>query len=160
MFEIGDKVFSPQHGAGVVENIERKRFLDAEENYYIFKFPRELKVMIPKGSEQNVGLREIISKNQARKVLTHLSQGRTRAPQDWSRRFKKNREKMRTGDVFDLAEVVKSLTLREKRSGLSAAEKRMLDQAKEILFSELVYALDVTALEVDARFEKIVNSLS
>lgn len=143
MFNIGDKVVYPHHGAGIIERIEEKHVLSETKTYYIVRLSQgQLTVMVPSESVSDVGLRSIISPDQAENVLAVLSDDQTKMPKDWNRRFKKNREKIKSGDVFEVAEVVRNLTIRDLEVGLSTGEKRMLSRARQILISELVFALD------------------
>ncbi len=143
MFKIGDKVVYPHHGAGVIEGIEEKQVLDEKQQYYIVRLSQgQLTVMVPANSIPGIGLRSIISPLQAENVLATLGDDQSKMPKDWNRRFKRNREKIKSGDALEVAEVVRNLTIRDAEVGLSTGEKRMLNRARQILVSELVFALD------------------
>jgi CarD family transcriptional regulator len=143
VFNIGDKVVYPHHGAGIIERIEEKQVVDETRTYYIVRLSQgQLTVMVPSEAISDVGLRRVISTNEAERVLAVLSDDETKMPKDWNRRFKNNREKIKSGDVFEVAEVVRNLTLRDHELGLSTGEKRMLNRARQILVSELVFALN------------------
>ena len=143
MFKIGDKVVYPHHGAGVIENIDEKKVLAEKQTYYIVRLSQgQLTVMVPAQAIPGVGLRNIISSNEAEDVLAILGDEQSKMHKDWNRRFKDNREKIKSGDALEVAEVVRNLTIRDAEVGLSTGEKRMLSRARQILVSELVFALD------------------
>jgi len=150
VFKIGDKVVYPHHGAGVIEGIEDKKVLEEKQTYYIVRLSQgQLTVMVPTGSIPEVGLRNVISQTEAESVLAVLADDQTKMPQDWNHRFKKNREKIKSGDALEVAEVVRNLTIRDAEIGLSTGEKRMLNRARQILVSELVFALDKEEMDID-----------
>ncbi len=156
MFRIGDKVVYPHHGAGIIEGVETKQVLDEAQKYYVVRLSQgQLTVMVPAESVSGVGLRSIISPEEAESVLTVLSDDQTKMPKDWNRRFKKNREKIKSGDVFEVAEVVRNLTIRDLQLGLSTGEKRMLNRARQV--SELVFALDTDEDYVNKMVDDILH---
>ena len=158
MFNVGDKVVYPHHGAGVIERIEEKQVLGEMKTYFIVRLSQgQLTVMVPADSLGGVGLRRIISLEEAENVLAVLSDDQTKMPTDWNRRFKKNREKIKSGDVFEVAEVVRNLTLRDIDVGLSTGEKRMLGRARQILESELVFALERDEDHVKDMVDELFN---
>ncbi len=141
MFNIGDKVVYPMHGAGIIEAIEEKEILGERKSYYIMRLPMgDMKVMIPTASVDEVGLRQVIGENDVEKVFDILRSDKTRMSPNWNRRYRANLEKIKTGDIFEVAEVVRNLVLREREKGLSTGERKMLDSARQILLSELVLA--------------------
>lgn len=159
MFEIGDRVVYPHHGAGIISGVEEKELLGEKKKYYILQLSLgQLKVMVPADNTSELGVRGVISSREARQVLAVLAGSRTRMPKDWNRRFKKNAEKIKTNDVYEVAEVVRNLTLRDLEVGLSTGEKRMLNRARQILVSELIFALDLceekTTEKIDAIFAR------
>ncbi|NMB11143.1 MAG: CarD family transcriptional regulator [Firmicutes bacterium] len=150
MFNIGDKVVYPMHGAGVIEAIEEKEVLGQKQKYYIMKLPiGEMKVMVPMENVEEVGLREIIDRDGVPKVLEVLKGKKSKMSSNWNRRYRANMEKIRTGDIFEVAEVVRNLAIRDAEKGLSTGEKKMLDNAKQILISELVLAQDATEEQIE-----------
>lgn len=155
MFKRGDKIVYPHHGAGVVEKVEAKKVSRMEELYYVLRFPQGLKVMVPADTEEEMGLREVIGEEVAEEVLAYLAGRKGRMPRDWNRRFKKNKEKIKSGNIFEVAEVVKNLSIRDNEVGLSSAEKRMLMRAKEILLSELMFVLGRSEEELTSQLDKI-----
>ncbi len=141
MFNVGDKVVYPMHGAGVIEAIEEKEILGAIKKYYIMKMPiGEMKVMIPLDNVQEIGLREIIDEEGVNQVFHILRQHHAAITSNWNRRYRMNMEKIKSGNIFEVAEVVRNLMVREREKGLSTGERKMLESARQILISELVLA--------------------
>lgn len=147
MFKIGDKVVYPMHGAGVIEAIEEKEVLGERRQYYILRLPvGDMKVMIPISSGAGVGLRGVIDQEGVERVLDILHEQSSAMSPNWNRRYRDNLEKIKSGNIFEVAEVVRNLIKREKEKGLSSGERKMLENARQILVSELVL---VTELEED-----------
>ena len=141
MFDVGDKVVYPHHGAGTVEKKEVKVVLGEEREYLTIRIlHNEMTVNVPVDNCEKVGLRGVIDLEMVEVVQKVLLGGSTEMPKNWNRRFKHNRDKMKTGDIFELAEVVRNLSLRDHEKGLSTGEKQMFVKAKKILVSELMYA--------------------
>lgn len=154
MYDIGDKIVYPMHGAGVIESIEEKEILGEKKSYYIMRMPiGEMKVMIPISSANSVGIRNVIDKSIADRVFRALEESPVEQSSNWNKRYRENMIKIKSGNVFDVAEVVKHLMLRERRKGLSTGERKMLNSAKQILISELVLAENMKPTEV----EKLIN---
>lgn len=147
MFKIGDKVVYPMHGAGVIEAIEEEEVLGEKKDYYVLRLPvGNMKVMIPIANGEGIGLRQVIDKQDVSKVLKLLKSSGSAMPTNWNHRYRANLEKIKSGNIYAVAEVVRNLARREREKGLSSGEKRMLENAKQILISELVLA---TELEED-----------
>lgn len=141
MFNVGDKVVYPMHGAGIIEAIEEREILGERQRYYIMRLPiGDMKVMIPTNNVEGVGLREVINRDEVEKVLEVLKAQRSKMSTNWNRRYRANLEKIKSGDIYEVAEVVRNLTLRDKEKGLSTGERKMLENARQILISELVLA--------------------
>ena len=141
MFDVGDKVVYPHHGAGMVVKKEKREVLGQTREYLTIKIlHNDMTVNVPVESAEQVGLRTVIDEDLVNTVVKALTGGSTEMPKNWNRRFKHNRDKMKTGDIFELAEVVKNLSLRDHEKGLSTGEKQMFVKAKKILASELMYA--------------------
>jgi CarD family transcriptional regulator len=141
MFSIGDRVVYPMHGAGTIEGIEEKEVLGKKHRYYVLRLPiGDMKVMIPVDNTEEIGLREVISSEDVDKVLSVLKEECTEMSSNWNRRYRSNLEKIKSGDIFEVAGVVRNLSGREKEKGLSTGERKMLDSAREILISELILA--------------------
>ncbi|HKG37086.1 MAG TPA: CarD family transcriptional regulator [Solirubrobacterales bacterium] len=142
-FEEGDKVVYPHHGAGLVMKKETRELMGTEREYLTIKIlHNELTVMVPCENAGTAGLRRVCDEVQIKKVVAVLTDEVSDMPKNWNRRFKYNREKIKTGDIFELAEVVRNLAIREMEKGLSTGEKQMYTRAKKILASEFMYALD------------------
>jgi len=157
-FDVGDKVVYPMHGAGVIEAIEKKDVLGREESYYIMRMPiGELRVMIPLKSGDELGLREVIGAEDVAKVFEVLQSEITSMSQNWNRRFRANMEKIKTGDIYEVAGVVRNLAARDRERGLSTGERKMLENARQILISELVLAQGMTEEEVEAQLSELLD---
>lgn len=158
MFKIGDKVVYPMHGAGTIVAIEEKEVLEEKKKYYIMQLPiGEMKVMIPMDKVEEIGLREIINDQQVEEVYSLLRDDQDQMSRNWNRRYRANMEKLRTGDVYEVSEVVRNLTIREKMKGLSTGEKKMLNSARQILVSELVLAEEKDEVEVEITIDDIFS---
>lgn len=143
MYNLGDKVVYPMHGAGKIESVEEKEVLGELKKYYILKMPiGEIKLMIPVDNVNNMGLRNIIDKDEVKDVLAVLEQSAEENTSNWNKRYRENMEKMRTGDIFELAHVVRDLSYRDREKGLSTGEKKMLANAKQMLISEVALSID------------------
>jgi CarD family transcriptional regulator len=141
LFKVGDKVVYPHHGAGTVVKREKREVLGEKREYLTIKIlHNDMTVNVPSDNAEAVGLRQVIDEEMVKKVTKALTGGGTAMPKNWNRRFKHNRDKMKTGDIFELAEVVRNLSLRDHEKGLSTGEKQMFVKAKKILASELMYA--------------------
>jgi CarD family transcriptional regulator len=158
MFNVGDRIVYPMHGAGVIMGIEEKDLSGDPEPYYIIKLTSgEMKVMIPVSNGELVGLREVINQDEVNKVLEVLKEKDWKMSQNWNRRYRANLEKIRTGCIFNVAEVVSALALRDKEKGLSTGEKKMLENAKQILCSELALAQNIDEHRVEEMIEGFLN---
>ena len=155
MFNIGDKVVYPMHGAGVIESIEDKEILGQKQKYYIMKMPvGDVQVMVPTDSAEKVGLREVIQCEDADRVLNVLSSEQTAMNANWNKRYRENMDRIKNGKILEVAEVVKNLAHKSSDKGLSAGEKKLYNNAKQILISELVLANQGTKAEVEALIDE------
>ncbi|MCL0068038.1 CarD family transcriptional regulator [Peptococcaceae bacterium] len=144
MFKVGDKVTYPMHGAGIIEAIEEREILGEKREYYVLRLPiSDMKVMIPVNKTNNIGLREVIDEDGIKRVIGILSGDTTNMSTNWNRRYRANMEKIKSGDIFEVAEVVRNLIKREMERGLSSGERKMLENARQILISELVLAAEI-----------------
>ena len=144
MYKVGDKVVYPHHGAGTVVKKEKREVLGEKREYLTIKIlHNDMTVNVPSENADAVGLRKVIGEDMVKVVVKALTGGGTQMPKNWNRRFKHNRDKMKTGDILELAEVVRNLSLRDSEKGLSTGEKQMFVKAKKILASELMYAKDM-----------------
>ena len=157
MFNVGDKIVYPMHGAGTIDAIEEKNILGEKQNYYIIKMPGEVKVMVPTDKAEEVGVRNIIDKEEAAKVMSVLGENETVMSQNWNKRYRDNMDKMKSGDIYEVADVVRNLSFKQKEKGLSTGEKKMLNNAKQILVSELVLAEHASQEEVEKLVENKIN---
>src|SRR3954447_1528683 len=141
LYNVGDKVVYPDHGAGTVVKREEREVLGEKREYLTIQIlHNDMTVQVPADNAEKVGLRTVIDEADGKLVLTYLTNGGTDMPKNCNRRFKHNRDKMKTGHIFELAEVVRNLSLRDDEKGLSTGEKQMFVKAKKILASELMYA--------------------
>jgi CarD family transcriptional regulator len=158
VFRKGDKVIYPHHGAAVIESVTERVFLGEKRKYFVLRLAYgDLTLMVPVESTEEVGLREVVSKREVKKVLDVLREDESRMPSNWSRRYKTNIEKIRSGDVYQVAEVVRNLAIRENEKGLSAGEKRLLAKARQILVSELVFAVGVVEEKAESMVDKVLE---
>jgi len=156
-YEIGDHVVYPHHGAGVVLMKETKDLLGEKRDYLTIKIlHNDMTVMVPCENASRAGLRRVIGEEAVKKVLSVLRDDVSQMPKNWNRRFKHNREKIKTGDVYELAEVVRNLAIRETEKGLSTGEKQMYTRAKKILASELMYALDMDEEGAESHLDELI----
>jgi CarD family transcriptional regulator len=160
-FEIGDNVVYPHHGAGQVLRKEVKDILGEKREYLTIKIlHNDMTVMVPTENAALAGLRRVIDEETVKKVLAVLQDECSEMPKNWNRRFKHNRDKIKTGDIYELAEVVRNLAIREAEKGLSTGEKQMFTRAKKILASELMYALEMDEEEVEAHLYELLADSS
>lgn len=157
MFNVGDKIVYPMHGAGTIDAIEEKDILGEKQNYYIIKMPGEVKVMVPISKASDIGVRSVIDKAEAGKVLEVLEANETEMSNNWNKRYKENMEKIKSGSIYEVADVVRNLSYKQKEKGLSTGEKKMLNNAKQILVSELVLAEHASENEVENLVENKIN---
>ena len=156
-FEVGDNVVYPHHGAGRVLKKEQKKMFGEEREYLTIKIlHNDMTVMVPCCNAGIAGLRRVIDEETVTKVLAVLQDELSEMPKNWNRRFKHNRDKIKTGDIYELAEVVRNLAIREFDKGLSTGEKQMFTRAKKILASELMYALDKDEDEAEAHLDHLL----
>ena len=158
MYNVGDKVVYPLHGAGVIDSIEEKEILGEKQSYYILKMPGEVKVMVPISTAEQHGIRNIIDKSEAEKVFNVLEQDETEMEKNWNKRYRDNMEKMKSGNIYEIADVVRNLSFKQKEKGLSTGEKKMLHNAKQILVSELVLAEHASQDEVEELVDNKINT--
>ena len=157
MYNVGDEVVYPMHGAGRIVAIEEREVMEEKQSYYILEMPGEVKVMIPTATAEEHGIRSVINKEEAGKVLQVLEANETEMSNSWNKRYKENMDKMKTGDIYEVADVVRNLSYKQKEKGLSTGEKKMLNNAKQILVSELVLAEHASESEVQNLVENKIN---
>jgi CarD family transcriptional regulator len=156
-FELGDHVVYPHHGAGKVLKKEEMEILGERREYLTIKIlHNDMTVSVPTENAALAGLRRVIDEETVKKVLDVLRDEVSEMPKNWNRRFKHNRDKIKTGDIYELAEVVRNLSLRESEKGLSTGEKQMFTRTKKILASELMYALDKDEEEAENYLDELL----
>lgn len=160
MFNIGDKVVYPMHGAGIIEGIEEKEILGEKRKYYIMQMPiGDMKVMIPVDNVEEIGIREIIDREDLERVIDILKGDSTKMSQNWNRRYRANMEKIKSGDIFEIASVVRNLMLRDAEKSLSTGERKMLNSAKQMLISEIVLVSDFNQEEAERIIDESIKSV-
>ncbi len=158
MYKIGDSVVYPMHGAGIIEDIEVKEVLGKEQSYYVVRMPiGDMKVMVPMDNAAGVGMRDVIKKAEAEKVLKTFRIVENDVIQNWNKRFRENMVRIKSGDIFEVAAVVKSLMLRDREKGLSTGERKMLSNAKQILISEIVVATGNDHQSIENRLIEMID---
>ena len=141
MFEKGDKIVYPMYGAGVVELIESDIVDGVEQQHYIIRIPNgNLKIKVGVSKAEKIGLRPVSSDEEVSEAIKKAALSNTKMQSNWSLRYKENLEKIKTGGIYEVAEVARSLCLRERERGLSGAEKKMLNNARQIVLSEVVFS--------------------
>jgi CarD family transcriptional regulator len=158
VFRKGDTVVHPEHGAAVIEELRDREFLGEKRRYLVLRVAYgDLTLMVPVDSTQEVGLRQVVSKNEVKKVLKVLTEDESSMAANWSRRFKNNMEKLHSGDPYQVAEVLRNLAIRDREKGLSAGEKRMIQKARQILISELSYATGKTEEDAEIMIDDVLD---
>jgi CarD family transcriptional regulator len=157
-FQVGDKVIYPNHGLGVVDSIETKTILGTTCGFYHLRMvASDTTVLVPVNNVDGVGLRRAIADEEVERLFTLLADGKIDSSQNWKGRFKDNSDRMRTGSIYDVVEVLKSLTFLSKSKTLSFREKRMLDRAKFLVISEISEVMRQTALSIEERVERALD---
>lgn len=152
MFHIGDKVVHPMHGAGVIDGIVTEKIGTAVQDYYVFKMPvGGLVLKIPVATSQIIGLRNIVSLEEASELIDAIGSMEVDMTSNWNHRYRENMERLKSGDLYAVARVIKGLTYRDNERGLSNGERKMLHTAKQILVSELVLSLEQESRQVESR---------
>ena len=157
-YQIGDKITHPLHGAGVVDSIETQKIDGVEREYYVLRLPTsEMKVKIPMATSDVIGVRPIIDAEEAERIMDSISGIEVNMTQNWNKRYRENMIKIKSGDLMEVAEVVKGLFLRDRDRGLSTGERKMLHSAKQILISEIVLSMNGNYEEIEARLENAMG---
>jgi len=158
MFNIGDKVVYPMHGAGIIEGIEEKEILGEKRKYFIMRMPiGDMKVMVPVDNVEDVGVREIINNEDLERVISILKGSKSSMPQNWNRRYRINMDRIKSGDIYEIAAVVRNLLMLDNEKGLSTGERKMLSSAKQMLLSEMVL---VSELDIEKIEEIVIEAIS
>lgn len=155
MFQVGDQIVHPMHGAGVIDGIEEKKVNGVKRSYYVLKLPvGGMMVMIPTENSDEIGVRPVIDKDQGDRIIDALGSIQVEMEQNWSRRYRENMSRMKSGDLLEVAWVVKGLMLRDGAKGLSTGERKMLHSAKQILISELALSQSSSYEEIEERINR------
>lgn len=157
MFSVGDQVVHPMHGAGVIDGIIREKVAGVTQDYYVFKMHvGGLLLKIPIANSQAVGLRSVIPRAEAERLLSALPSLEVEQCGNWNKRYRDNLVRMKSGDLYEVARVIKCLMTRGSRRGLSTGERKMLHTARQILLSELVLAEQTQYEEMEARVDRAI----
>jgi CarD family transcriptional regulator len=158
MFKIGDRIAYPVHGAGVIEAIEERNILGEDRRYYVMRMPlNDMKVMIPLENVDEIGVRHIISYEELSRVFAVLSADVTKMPQNWNRRYRANMDRIKSGDIYEVAEVVRNLVLRDREKSLSTGERKILNNARQILLSEIILVGDLKESEAIDMIDGVIK---
>ena len=157
MFTKGDKIVYPMHGAGIIEEIEEKKILGEIRKYYILNVPcGEMKIMIPVDSSKEIGIRAIVSDEELAQAIDILREKSSEMSANWNRRYRENMEKLKTGDVLEVAEVIRNLMRTDREKKLSTGEKKMLTNARQILSSEIILIKGIDMKEANSIIDRAV----
>ena len=157
-FQIGDKVVHPMYGAGVLESVVQKKVDGVVREYYIMKLPkRSMVVMIPTEGSEEIGVRPIMNQDQAGQLLAAIPGIQVEMTTNWNHRYRENLERLKSGDLLEVARVIKGLTMRESKRGLSTGERKMLLAARQILISELVLSQSLSYEDVERRINTALS---
>ena len=158
MFSIGDLVVHPMHGAGVIDDIVRERVAGTTKEYYVFKMPMGgLILKIPTENSQAIGIRKVISKAEADELLEEIPAIAVEHNANWNKRYQENLLRLKSGDLREVAQVIKGLMRRDTLRGLSTGERKMLHSAKQIMISELVLVLDADYKSVEGQLDRVMS---
>lgn len=158
MFNIGDKIVYPMHGAGIIVAEEEKEILGEKRKYYIMKMPMsDMKVMIPIDSVEEIGIRPVVGDEEIANVMAVLSDDETAMSQNWNRRYRANMDKIKSGDIYEIAGVVRNLVIRDREKGLSTGERKMLNNSKQMLVSEMVLSKEMDNEEAENLIEETIK---
>lgn len=159
LLQIGDTIVYPMHGAGVIAGVEKHEVLGEDKSYYVLQMPLgNMKVMIPTDNVENMGIRDVIDEEQLAEVKEILAETPEKTTGSWNKRYQAHLARMKSGDICDVAAVARNLVLQDRIKKISSGERRLLDLAKQILVSELVYACSKTPQEVETWMYDILDT--
>ena len=159
MFRIGDKIVHPMYGAGILESVVQRKVGGVVRDYYIMKLPeRSMVVMIPTENSEEIGVRPVIDREQADRILASIPNIQVEMTSNWNHRYRENLERLKSGDLLEVAKVAKGLMLRDARRGLSTGERKMLHSARQILISEIGLAQSISYQEAEDRMDRALHS--
>ena len=151
-FRVGDRIAHPMHGAGVIDSVVKRKINGTERDYYVLKLPAgDMLVMIPVDTSAEIGVRPIVDADEAEKILGSIPGLEIEMTQNWNKRYRENMLKIKSGNLLEVAAVVKGLMQRDNERGLSTGERKMLHSAKQILISEIVLSESASYEEVEER---------
>ena len=157
MYHVGDKIVYPMQGAGTIERIEKRKILGVVREYYILNVPcGAMGIMLPVDNCESIGIRPVVSREKLRHVMRVLGQESSKMPGNWNKRHRQNMDKLKTGDIDIVAEIVRNLTRMDRDRKLSAGEKKMLTNARRILLSEFMLVEEIEEEETMMRIEKAI----
>jgi CarD family transcriptional regulator len=158
MYNLGDKIVYPMHGAGIIEAIEEKEVLGEKKKYYVIAMPcGDMKLMVPVDNAESIGVRDIIDNQEVENVYRVLEQDSKITEMNWNKRYRSNMDRMKSGDIYEIARIVRNLSFRDSLKGLSTGEKKMLNNAKQILVSELILADGSTPDYMNKKIEGLMD---
>ncbi|WP_105301278.1 CarD family transcriptional regulator [Anaerococcus marasmi] len=158
MFKIGDKIVYPMHGAGTIDSIEKKEFLGEVKDYFILKMPiGDMDISIPTNKINEMNIRDVITKEEGDEVLKILDDDPSDMSNNWTVRYRQNQEILKTGDIFEIAKMVRNLAILDNDKGLSTTEKKLLNRSRRILASELVMAGSLKKEEAEAMIDESIG---
>lgn len=158
MFCVGDRIAHPMHGAGIIDSIVQRKVDGAEKDYYVLKLPvGDMLVMIPVDCCDSIGVRPIVNPDIAEGIIKAIASIEINMTQNWNKRYRENMLKIKSGDLLEVAAVIKGLMLRDTDRGLSTGERKMLHSAKQILISEIVLSESISYEEVEQRINTAVS---
>ncbi|MDO4870368.1 MAG: CarD family transcriptional regulator [Bacillota bacterium] len=157
MYKTGDKILYPMHGAGVIKKIDKREILGEVKDYYLLNVPcGDMEVMIPVDNCDDIGVRPIVSSSELEKAIAVLSLESSEMTGNWNKRYRDNMEKIKSGEIIAVAEIVRNLTRINRENRLSAGEKKMLSNARKILQSEVMLVLDIGEEEADEMIDSAI----
>ena len=157
VFTVGDRIAHPMHGAGVISGIETRKTNGTEMDYYVLKLPvGGMLVMIPTQTCESIGVRPIVEPEEAETILNSIPDIEINMTQNWNKRYRENMLKIKSGDLMEVAAVVKGLMERDMSRGLSTGERKMLHSAKQILISEIVLSQSSSYEEIEERLNVVM----
>ncbi|WP_339060819.1 CarD family transcriptional regulator [Tepidibacillus marianensis] len=158
MFEIGDKIFYPMHGASIIDSIEEKEVLGEVQSYYIVRIPhKNMQVMIPIGKMNALGIRPIVDSEVLENVFSIFHEGETDLSMNHTQRLRLNLTKLKSGNIYEEAQVIRDLNRMSKQKNLGTEDKFMLDNAKQIFISELVLVKDIAKDQATEILNQVIN---
>ena len=159
-YNIGDKIAHPLHGAGVIDGIETQKVDGMVREYYVLKMPvGDMCVKIPKESSDRIGVRPIVDAEQAEALFAAIPRIEINMTQNWNKRYRENMVRIKSGDLMEVAAVIKGLMGRDSDRGLSTGERKMLHSAKQILISEIVLSQCISYEEAEARLNTVMTTV-